>query len=289
MNLRGLRIYLSGMALFSYCLIALATTAAFAGTACTQQPLTPDGLAQASRLGVELFKILDQSNAQVVILSRVGSDLSKYKLRFSHAGFALRDNATGRWTIIHLLNRCGTDHSSIYDEGLINFFLDDPFSYDVLIAVPHPEAQRTLVKILRSEKVWQMHQPHYNTIAHPQSSNFQNSNQWLLELVVAAMANGAVHTRRDAHQHLLMRLYQPDRIAINRLTRLGGGLFKANITFTDHPLADRLKGEYNMVTVRSVIRFLYRAKLLDWTQWLNLRSAPKIFTGADIEYLLEQL
>ena len=140
-----------------------------AGTACTQKPLTPEGLAKASRLGVKLFSTLDSNNAEVVMIGRVGADLSNYGLRFSHLGFALRNDPKGQWTVIHLLNRCGTDSSSLYDEGLITFFLDDPFAYEVIVAVPNPELQRALVKVLRSGTVWRLHQAHYNTIAHPQS------------------------------------------------------------------------------------------------------------------------
>ncbi|MBK8535412.1 MAG: DUF2145 domain-containing protein [Candidatus Competibacteraceae bacterium] len=134
-----------------------------------------------------------------------------------------------------------------------------------------------------------MHQAHYNTIAHPQSLDFQNSNQWLLELVVAAMAKGVVNSRSEVQQHPLMQQYQPDVIAIDRLTRLGSGLFKANLTFTDHSLADRLKGEYHIVSVRSVIRFLHRTGMLERLLWLDLQSAPKTFTGADLDRVLGRL
>lgn len=289
MNRRGRRAYSGILTLIGACALALLTTTALAGTACTQKPLTPDGLAKASRLGVKLFEALNPSNAEVVIIGRVGADLSKYGLRFSHSGFALRNNPKGQWTVIHLLNRCGTDSSSLYDEGLINFFLDDPFAYDAIIAVPKPEMQHALAKILRSGTVWRLHQAHYNTIAHPQSLDFQNSNQWLLELVVAAMAKGAVNIRSEAQRHPLMQQYQPDVMAIDRLTRLGSGLFKANLTFTDHPLADRLKGEYHIVTVRSVMRFLHQTGMLERLQWLDLQSAPENFTGADLNQALEHL
>jgi len=270
-------------------LLALLTTVAWAGTACTEKPLTPEGLANASRLAVKVFETLERSDAQVVILGRVGADLSKYGLRFSHVGFAIREHPQGRWTVIHLLNRCGTEVSGLYDEGLINFFLDDPFAYEALIAVPNPGAQQDLLRALRSPLVWRLHQSRYNTIAHPQSPDFQNSNQWLLELLVAARTKGAVNHRSEAQRHPLMQSYQPETIRIDRLTRIGGGLFKANLTFTDHPLADRLKGEYQTVTVRSVIRFLQRSGWLERIQFVDLRNAASAFAGADIEPALGRL
>ena len=215
--------------------------------------------------------------------------MSKYGLHFSHIGFAVRDYPQGRWTVVHLLNRCETDTSSLYDEGLINFFLDDPFIYEAVIAVPSPAVQQAVGKALRNNLVWQLHQPHYNTIARPQSAEFQNSNQWLLELTAAALANGTITARRQVWESALMQDYQPDVVPIDRLSRIGGGLFKANLTFSDHPLADRLKGEYPTVTVRSVIRFLYRIQHLDRLLLIGLRGAPRTVSGAELPAAIDRL
>ena len=38
--------------------------------------------------------------------------------------------------------------------------------------------------------------------------------------------------------------------------RIAGGLFAANVDFTDHPVGARLAGEYPVVTVRSILRWL---------------------------------
>lgn len=280
--------YGPGLALLGVWLL-LTLPVAWAGTACLQKPLTPDRLANAARLGMKVFQALEASQAQVVVLGRVGTDLAKYGLYFSHVGFAVRDHPQGRWTVVHLLNRCGTDGSSLYDEGLINFFLDDPFVYEAVIAVPSPDVQQALVKALRSPLVRRLHQPRYNTIARPQSPDFQNSNQWLLELTVAALANGAVNSRSEVWESPLLQSYQPDVVKIDRLTRIGGGLFKANLTFTDHPLADRIKGEYPTVTVRSVIRFLYQAKQLDRLEFIALPGVPRRVTGNQMAQAIERL
>jgi hypothetical protein len=271
--------------LFGISLSVGLATSGWAGTTCTQQALQPATLANASRMGNRVFEVLEKSDAQVVLLGRVGADLSKYGLRFSHLSFVLRDAPQGRWTVIHLLNHCGTDTSSIYDDGLINFFLDDPFVYEAVIATPNLEVQQALMRALRSPLVWRLHEPHYNTIAYPQSNNFQNSNQWLLELVVASLAKGTVSDRKTAQRHPLMQFYQPDVIQIDRLTRIGGGLFKTNLTFTDHPLADRIKGEYALVTVRSVIRFLRRSSMLKHIQLVDLQRVSSPIVEVDKERL----
>ena len=68
------------------------------------------GLAQAT------LQALDASGAEVVLLARAGQDLSKYGLRWSHLGFAYRQD--GVWRVLHKLNHCGTDESALYRQGL---------------------------------------------------------------------------------------------------------------------------------------------------------------------------
>lgn len=262
---------------------AWASTVA-AGTTCSPTTLQPEALANAARLGTKVFKTLELSNAQVAFIGRAGADLSKYGLHFSHLGFVIRDSPKGRWTVLHLLNRCGTNTSTLYDEGLINFFLDDPFEYKAVVAIPNRETQRALVRVLSSSLVNRLHEPHYNTIAHPQSRDFQNSNQWVLELVVAALAKETPQSRDEVQHDPLLKAHQPDVIHIDRLTRIGGGLFKASLTFTDHPLADRIKGEYTVITVRSVLRFLQRHGLLENIQRIDLKSTSNTME-ADLEQL----
>lgn len=43
---------------------------------------------------------LDDSGAQVALVARVGQDLSKYKLRFSHLGFVVRNHPDGKWSVV---------------------------------------------------------------------------------------------------------------------------------------------------------------------------------------------
>jgi hypothetical protein len=58
----------------------------------------------------------------------------------------------------------------------------------------------------------------------------------------------------------------PDRIHIPYSKRLLGGLFSANADFTDHPVATRLSGDYPVVTVRSILRWL-QANHLERKAW----------------------
>src|SRR5262249_4160522 len=101
-----------------------------AGTTCEQVSNQPELYINASRMAIEAQKKLDKLDAQVVLIARVGADLRKYGLRYSHVGFAVKKypGMPGKWTIVHLLNGCNTSTSRIYAQGLMNFFMDDLYS-----------------------------------------------------------------------------------------------------------------------------------------------------------------
>jgi hypothetical protein len=58
-----------------------------------------------------------------------------------------------------------------------------------------------------------------------------------------------------------------------------GGLFSANTDFTDHPVATRLSGDYPVVTVRSILRWLH-ANELDRRTWEWRSGAEQATPGA---------
>ncbi|HZX31063.1 MAG TPA: DUF2145 domain-containing protein, partial [Rhodocyclaceae bacterium] len=87
---------------------ALASPGAIAGQTCEEKGPSVEDIRRSFGLALKVREALDKSGAQVVILGRVGQDLSKYGLRYSHAGIIWRDHPDGRWLAVHELNECGT-------------------------------------------------------------------------------------------------------------------------------------------------------------------------------------
>jgi hypothetical protein len=240
------------------CLAAIAP--ALAGAQCRQEPLTAIAFTKASALAVKVLAVLDASDARVAVIGRVGSDLSEYGMRYSHAGFVVRDHPKGRWQVVHLLNTCGSETSALYDEGLINFFLDDPFAYDSVIAYLPAALEDRLLAMLSSRQADALWHDRYSMIAYPFSTEYQNSNQWPLEVLGVALhgvdQGGIAVSRRTAQTYLRDLGYTPDMVPISPLKRLGASVTRANIAFFDHPVDERLSGRYSVVTVRSLLQFL---------------------------------
>jgi hypothetical protein len=212
---------------------------------------------KAFQLAIQTRETLDASGAQVALIGRVGQDLSRYGLRYSHMAFVWRDHPQGRWITVHELNQCGTAASTLYNEGLANFFFDDMFAWDALVVIPSPELQMRMAEKLNDHTtLLKLHEPRYNMVAYPFSTRYQNSNQWVLEVLAQAMSDSQ-QTDREAMQSWLKQAeYKPAMLRILALQRLAGRTLRTNVAFDDHPGGDRMLGKIEVVSVESVASFL---------------------------------
>jgi hypothetical protein len=200
---------------------------------------------------------LDASGALVALVSRAGQDLSRYRLRYSHMGIALRDHPAGRWTVVHALNDCGSASSALYNEGMGNFFLTDLYRHEAQLIIPGAGVQARLAALGATRTPIRLHEPRYNMLAYVYSTRYQNSNQWVLETLAAALApGGQVETRAEAQKWLKALRYQSPTIEIPASVRLGARMFRANVAFDDHPLDRRMAGQIDTVSTDAVLRLV---------------------------------
>ena len=250
---------------------------AHAGTQCEIRPADPQKLADATATTMRVVSALDQADAPVALVARVGTDLSKHGLVYSHVGFVLRDHIDGRWTVLHLLNECGTARSALHAQGLVNFFSDDLVNEDARILWLQPALAQRLADHLRGLPRNALHEQSYNLIARPGSSEYQNSTAWVLETLAAVASTPELDSRRAAYAWALRDGFRPDSVQIAYAKRVLGGMFGTNTVFTDHSVGTRLSGEYPVITVRSVLRYLQeRGYVLRESEWRDgkLQATP---------------
>ena len=239
----------------------LACVDAHAGRPCEERPLAVADVQRGMALAEATARQLNDTGAQVVVLARVGQDLHKYGLHYSHLGFAYRETATSPWRVVHKLNQCGTASAALYRQGLGEFFLDRMTRYEAGIVVLSPQAQAQLLPLLRDNaRVAQWNTAAYSMVAYPWSTRYQQSNQWALETLAGAMEPAAA-TRRQAQAWLQLRDYRPTTLHLDPFTRLGARLTAANVAFDDHPNEKRFTDRIETVTVDSVFAWLQRSGL----------------------------
>lgn len=244
-------------------LLASAAFSAHAGRSCEQQKPEAAKVVQAMGLAGHVKTALDASGAQVVVLARVGQDLRKYGLAYSHLGLAYRDGNT--WRVVHKLNECGTAHAAVFRQGLGEFFLDDLFDFQAGVAVLSPQVQHKLLPVLKdSARLVRLNTPDYSMVAYPWAQVYQQSNQWALETFAMSQDPGAT-TREGAQSWLRAQGYQPTTLHLSGVQRLGARMTAANVSFDDHPHGKRFTGRIDTVTVDSVFA---------WLQSSGLAQAP---------------
>ncbi len=247
--------------------LALLTAAALplqaqAGRSCEQVKPGAALIAKGMELAERTSQQLDASGARVVVLARAGQDLSKYGLRYSHFGLAYKTDA-GPWRVVHKLNQCGTAVAAVYRQGLGEFFLDDLWRYEAAWVVPTPQVQAQLLAALKepTPRLVRLHAAPYSIVSYAWGQKYQQSNQWALETLAAAMEPATIANRSQAQAWLQFKGYEPTTLKLGPLTRLGGRIGSANIAFDDHPNDKRFSDRIETVTVDSVFEWLRRAGL----------------------------
>ena len=239
--------------------LMLAVGGAQAGRPCEETVMSAQSLTQGLDLAERTVKRLDDTGAKVVALARAGQDLSQYGLIYSHFGWAYKEGDT--WRVLHKLNQCGTDQSGVFRQGIGDFFMESPHRYIAGVVVPRPDVQARLLPLLATAVATApMHTPRYSMLAYPWATQYQQSNQWALEVLAQAMGEG-VASRAGAQQWLQQAGYQPTELHLSAMKRLGARITRANISFDDHPNELRFSGRIRTVTVDSVFAWLQRSGL----------------------------
>lgn len=233
-----------------------AASPAWAGRDCESRAPTVQAVTQGLALAERVQLQLDRSGADVVVLARMGQDLSRHGLRYSHLGLAHRQG--GMWRVLHKLNACGSARSAVFREGLGHFFLDDPHEYEAAVLPLTPAvSERLLPLLLAPEALRPLHEARYSMLSHAWSQQYQQSNQWAIEVLAHAMQLPPQPAQRARSQRWLQQAgYRPAEIHLAAWTRLGARLTAANVAFDDHPLGLRVAGRFRTVTVESVFAWL---------------------------------
>jgi hypothetical protein len=244
---------------------ALAAGAAHAGRSCEAKKPGVQTIERGLNLAERTMAALDASGADVVVLARAGQDLRKYGLRYSHLGFAYRqagaDGSGSAWRVVHKLNQCGTADSAIYRQGLGEFFLDDLWRYEAAWVVPSRDAQDKLLSLLQDNAlITALHHKPYSIVSYAWGRRYQQSNQWAIETMAAAM-EGDAPSRERAQSWLRSSGYEPATLRLGPLTRLGARASAANVAFDDHPNEKRFSDRIETVSVDSVFQWLQRTGL----------------------------
>ncbi len=202
-------------------------------------PITAAQQDRLLRFAAVVREALARSGAQAALISRSGTDLSRFGLRYSHAGVALAhglgDGTDMPWAVRQLYYACAEGAPRLFDQGLAGFISgsdDADLGYVSLLLLP-PEAAAPLAAAAADKAlVLGLLNPRYSANAYPFSTRYQNCNQWVAELLAAAVAGSA--TREAAQAWLRREGYAPRPVHASPWMMLAGR-FVPWVHFNDHP------------------------------------------------------
>jgi hypothetical protein len=241
-----------------------AATAAFAGLALAAVPAQADvlracdagrpaTLAQQSkllRLADHVRQALNAHGAGVALVARSGTNLSYVGLRYSHAGFALRDSPAAPWAVRQLYFACEEGAPRLFDQGLSAFLLgadDADLGYLSVLLLPTEAARAVEAAALDRARALHLLHPRYSANAHAFNTLYQNCNQWVAELLAQAWgapnAPQPLQARQQAQAWLQAQGYQPTRVHAGAALMLAAA-FVPWVHRDDHPEADLQAGVF---------------------------------------------
>ena len=177
------------------------------------------------------------------LVARSGLDLSRFDLRYSHAGLALRGADGAPWQVRHLYFACDEGRPRIFDQGLAGFVFgtDSAERGFVSIVVLPADAAATLAAGARDDGLaLALLGERYSANAYAFGLVYQNCNQWIAELFAAAwgaLAPGEA-LRARAQAWLADQGYAPRPVEVKSPLLMLAAAFVPWVHRDDHPADD---------------------------------------------------
>ena len=223
------------------------------------------------RFGAIIKTELEQSGRSVALVSRSGLDLSRFDVRYSHAGVSLKASPNTPWSVRQLYYACDEGKPRIFDEGISGFLLgtdDASLGYVSVVLLPPAESAALERAALDKRQALQFLGPAYSANAYPFSARYQNCNQWLIELLAAAWGPSGESPdppaddpdrddpRERAQRWLREQGYAPSVLEVGSRLLMWFGAFIPWVHSDDHPRAEIEQKVYSVSMPASIEAFV---------------------------------
>lgn len=213
-------------------------------------PLSASQQDRLLRFTAAVQDALSATGSDAVLISRSGLDLSRFRIRYSHAAIAWKAEGGreggregGIWSARQLYYACDEGHPRLYDQGLAGFVMgidDAALGYVSIVALPPEAAQALRGAALDTPRAVHLLAARYSANAYPFSLRYQNCNQWVMELLAVAWGGlpDGDDLRRRAQQWLRDAPYKPAAVDVGSHALVFASSFVPLLHLDDHPQED---------------------------------------------------
>lgn len=224
-------------------------------------PLTAQQQDRLLRFAAVVRSELEGSGHSVALIARSGLNLQRFGVRYSHAGVSLRANHNAPWSVRQLYFACDERRPRLYDQGLAGFLFgtDDPaIGYISIVLLPRSEAAALERAALDKVRALRLLAATYSANAYAYGLQYQNCNQWVMELLASAWGSldDAHDLRARAQAWLVEHGYAPRPIQVGSHLLMFAGGFIPWIQYDDHPEEDRFALRFRISMPESIETFV---------------------------------
>ncbi|MCF1442342.1 DUF2145 domain-containing protein [Ralstonia nicotianae] len=238
------------------------------------QPFTAGQQDRLLRFAAVVREEVAATEGGAVLISRSGLDLSRFRLRYSHAAIAWRSDA-GAWSARQLYYACDEGRPRLYDQGLAGFTMgiDDPsLGYISIVRLPADAADALRRAATDTPRALRLLAASYSANAYAFSVRYQNCNQWVAELLALAWGgldhdgngtddadnadNADSDLRERAQRWLRQASYAPQPVDIDSHALMFASTFVPLVHLDDHPEADVFAMKLKISLPSTVERFI---------------------------------
>lgn len=226
----------------SACADSIGTASASPTFCASTPPMTAAQQDRLLRFAAIVRRELEGSGQRLALISRKGTDLARFRIRYSHAGLALEGSRNGPWSVRQLYYACDEGRPRVYDQGLAGFVLgtDDPASsYVSIVLLPRDAADALERTALDDARAVSGLAATYSANAFAFATRYQNCNQWLAELMALAWGAPVSDTpRASAQRWLSQQGYEAATIDVGSHLLMAVAPFVPLLRWDDHPIDD---------------------------------------------------
>lgn len=170
--------------------VALLPPAAHAATFC-DRPAEISATEQDRQLQLVAIarRELETGDAVAALVSRSGTDLSRFRINYSHSGLALKDSRDSPWSVRQLYYACDESKARLFDQGLAGFLLSAGNTAPTrlsIVTLPGLDGEGLARAALDNRRALALLSPRYSASAYAFSTRYQNCNQWVAEMMAFA-------------------------------------------------------------------------------------------------------
>ena len=219
------------------------------------------------RFAEVIKQTLEESGASLALVARSGLDLSRFGMRYSHAGVSLKQGLDTAWSVRQLYFDCDESKPRLFDQGVSGFVLglsDPAAGYVSVITLPDSKAAALERAVLDRALALRAVGTRYSANAHAFSVAYQNCNQWVAEMLAGAWGpppdppiTASIEARRQqAQAWLAQQGYQPSVFEVGFRPWMWLGRLIPHLHEDDHPAADLAQARFRVSMPASIEAFV---------------------------------